>query len=477
MSDQASAIHLYNTLTRRVEPLLTRDPDHVRLYVCGVTVYDYSHVGHARVMLVFDTLVRFLEWTGQKVTYVRNITDIEDKIINRANENGESSEELSRRFAAALQEDSAALGNRTPDVEPLATEHIPEMISMISELEQRGLAYRTPDGMYFSVGDFPQYGRLSRRNLDDLKAGARVEVDEHKRHPADFALWKAAKPGEPFWESPFGAGRPGWHIECSAMSSRYLGETFDLHGGGEDLVFPHHENEIAQSEGSSGKPFANHWAHVSFLRLGDEKMSKSLGNIVNIRDALEKFPREALRLMLLQTHYRSPLEFTMDGVAEAEKVLLRMYETLARAFESEPAEGEVPEAEELLAEFRNALHDDLNTSRALAALHDGVRAINRMIDVGFCAQAASVGRAIISAGSVLGVLQEDPTRTLEESRQGRAEASGMDAARIEALILQRAEARSSRDFARADEIRDELAAAGIDLKDSPDGPTTWSARR
>ena len=477
MSDQASAIHLYNTLTRRVEPLLTRDPDHVRLYVCGVTVYDYSHVGHARVMLVFDTLVRFLEWTGQKVTYVRNITDIEDKIINRANENGESSEELSRRFAAALQEDSAALGNRTPDVEPLATEHIPEMIAMISELEQRGLAYRTPDGMYFSVGDFPQYGRLSRRNLDDLKAGARVEVDEHKRHPADFALWKAAKPGEPFWESPFGVGRPGWHIECSAMSSRYLGETFDLHGGGEDLVFPHHENEIAQSEGSSGKPFANHWAHVSFLRLGDEKMSKSLGNIVNIRDALEKFPREALRLMLLQTHYRSPLEFTMDGVAEAEKVLLRIYETLARAFESEPAEGEVPEAEELLTEFRNALHDDLNTSRALAALHDGVRAINRMIDVGFCAQAASVGRAIISAGSVLGVLQGDPTRTLEESRQDRAEASGIDAARIEALILQRAEARSSRDFARADEIRDELAAAGIDLKDSPDGPTTWSARR
>ena len=477
MSDPAAAISLYNTLTRRVEPLVTRELGHVRLYVCGVTVYDYAHVGHARVMLVFDTLVRFLEWTGQRVTYIRNITDIEDKIIRRARDNGETSEELSRRFATALQEDSAALGNRAPDVEPLATEHIPEMVEMIAKLEERGLAYRTPDGMYFSVGDFPEYGRLSRRNLDDLKAGARVEVDAHKRHPADFALWKAAKPGEPFWESPFGQGRPGWHIECSAMSSRYLGETFDLHGGGEDLVFPHHENEIAQSEGSSGKPFANHWSHVSFLRLGDEKMSKSLGNIVNIRDALQQFPREALRLMLLQTHYRSPLEFTMDAVADAEKVLLRMYETLARAFESVPLEGVVSEADELLAEFRKALHDDLNTSRALAALHDGVRAVNRMVDVGYCGQAASVAQAIVAAGSVLGVLQGDPAATLELWRQGRAQASGIDAARIETLIAERNTARLARDFGRADEIRDELTQAGIDLKDAPDGPTTWAARR
>jgi cysteinyl-tRNA synthetase len=477
MAENSATLSLYNTLTRRVEPLRTRESGHVRLYVCGVTVYDYAHVGHARVMVAFDTIVRFLEWTGQRVTYIRNITDIEDKIINRARENGEPPEELSARFALALREDSEALGNRTPDVEPLATEHIPEMIEMITQLEKKGLAYRTPDGVYFAVGEFPQYGRLSRRNLDDLKAGARVEVDEHKRHPADFALWKAAKQGEPFWPSPFGPGRPGWHIECSAMSSRYLGETFDLHGGGEDLIFPHHENEIAQSEGSSGQPFASHWAHVSFLRLGDEKMSKSLGNIVNVRDALEKFPCEALRLMLVQTHYRSPLEFTMDAVGEAEKVLVRMYETLARAFE-EPASGQlVPEADQVREDLRAALGDDMNTPRALAALHDGIRTINRMIDVGYCGQAAKVAAAIVDAGSVLGLLQGDPAATLEEWRQERVSESGIDAAKIEALIEERANARLEKNFARADEVRAELTAAGIELKDSPGGPTTWTARR
>ncbi|MFP6662789.1 MAG: cysteine--tRNA ligase [Deltaproteobacteria bacterium] len=477
MAENSATLSLYNTLTRRVEPLRTREPGHVRLYVCGVTVYDYAHVGHARVMVAFDTIVRFLEWEGQRVTYVRNITDIEDKIISRARENGEKPEELSARFAAALHEDSEALGNRTPDVEPLATEHIPEMIKMITLLEKKGLAYRTPDGVYFAVGDFPEYGRLSRRNLDDLKAGARVEVDEHKRHPADFALWKAAKQGEPFWPSPFGPGRPGWHIECSAMSSRYLGETFDLHGGGEDLIFPHHENEIAQSEGSSGKPFAAHWAHCSFLRLGDEKMSKSLGNIVNVRDALEQFPREALRLMLVQTHYRSPLEFTMHAVGEAEKVLVRMYETLARAFEEPATDQEVPEADQVRTDLRAALADDMNTPRALAALHDGIRTVNRMMDVGYCAQAAKVAAAIVDAGSVLGLLQGDPAATLAEWRQERVSESGLDAAQIEALIEQRADARLEKNFARADEIRAELTAAGIELKDSPGGPTTWTARR
>ena len=475
--EDKNTIRLYNTLTRRVEPLRTREPGHLRLYVCGVTVYDYAHVGHARVMVAFDTLVRFLEWIGQRVTYIRNITDIEDKIINRARENGESTEELSSRFATALIEDSIALGNRKPDVEPLATDHISEMVEMIENLEEKGLAYRTPDGVYFSVGEFPQYGKLSRRNLDDLKAGARVEVDEHKRHPADFALWKAAKKGEPFWPSPFGPGRPGWHIECSAMSSRYLGETFDLHGGGEDLVFPHHENEIAQSEGSSGQPFATHWAHVSFLRLGDEKMSKSLGNIVNIRDALERFPREALRLMLVQTHYRSPLEFTMDGVAEAERVLVRMYESLSRALAETPCAEDVPEATQVGAELRAALLDDLNTPRALAALHDGIRAVNRMSDEGQRAQAARVAAAVVEAGAVLGLLQGDPAATLDEWRKERAVESGIDAARIEALIEERAQARGAKDFARADEIRDELAAAGIELKDAPGGPTTWTAKR
>lgn len=477
MADRVETVSLYNTLTRQVEPLRTREPGHFRIYVCGVTVYDYSHVGHARVMVAFDTLVRFLEWSGQRVTYVRNITDIEDKIIKRALENGESCEELSSRFATALIEDSTALGNRPPDVEPLATEHIPEMVAMIATLEEKGIAYRTPDGVYFSVSDFPAYGKLSRRNLDDLKAGARVEVDEHKRHPADFALWKAAKEGEPSWASPFGPGRPGWHIECSAMSSRYLGETFDLHGGGEDLVFPHHENEIAQSEGSSGVPFVAHWAHVSFLRLGDEKMSKSIGNIFNIRDVLERFPREVLRLLLVQTHYRSPLEFTMEAMAEAEKVLLRMYETLARAAEEDPIDQDVPEADQVRADLAAAMREDLNTPRALAALHDGIRAVNRMIDVGYCGQAAKLASAIVDAGSVLGLLQDDPVAVLEQRRQDRASESGMDAARVETLIRERAEARTTKDFARADEIRDELAASGIELKDSPGGPTTWTVRR
>src|SRR5215471_19050969 len=310
----AAPISLYNTLTRRTEPLATRDDGHVRMYVCGVTVYDRAHVGHARLYVVTDVLVRFLEWCGQRVTYVRNITDIDDRIIERSNSTGIPAAELGASMAEAFIADAKALGLRVPEVEPRATGHVPEMIHLIEELERRGHAYRADGDVYFDVPSYPEYGKLSQRKLEDLVAGARVEVSDVKRNPADFALWKGAKPGEPVWESPFGPGRPGWHIECSAMSAKYLGTTFDLHGGGEDLVFPHHENEIAQSEAASGETFARHWMHVSFLRLGAEKMSKSLGNFITIRDALDRHPAEALRFLLVQAHYRSPLDFTEDGV-------------------------------------------------------------------------------------------------------------------------------------------------------------------
>ncbi len=472
----SSPLQLWNTLTRRAEPLATREPGHVRLYVCGVTVYDHPHVGHARVWLVFDTLVRFLEWSGSRVTYVRNITDIEDKIIARAARDGISAADLADKMAAAMLEDSHALRCRTPDVEPRATAHIDEMIALIEALEAKGLAYRSPDGVYFSVPSHAGYGRLSHRRLEDMRAGARVEVDENKRHPADFALWKAAKPGEPSWPSPFGEGRPGWHIECSAMSLRYLGQSFDLHGGGEDLIFPHHENEIAQSEGASGEIFAHHWMHVAFLRLGAEKMSKSLGNIVNIRDALKQNPVEALRLALLSTHYRSPLDFTAVTVAEAQATLQRIYETMARVPAGTIAAATSEDAARVKAIFLEGLADDLNTPRALVALHDGVRAANRHLDAGRPAEAAAVVAALRDVGQVLGILQEDPETLLAEWRDRGAAISGLGAPEIEALIAERAAARKARDFKAGDAIRDRLAEAGIVLEDKPEGATVWTTR-
>ncbi len=472
----SAPLQLWNTLTRRTEPLATREAGHVRLYVCGVTVYAHPHVGHARVWLVFDVLVRFLEWAGQRVTYVRNIPDIEDTLIERAAAAGIPAAELAAMMADAMLADSHALGCRPPDVEPRATAHIPEMIAMIETLEQRRLAYRVPDGVYFSVPDLPAYGRLSHRRLEDMRAGARVEVDDHKRHPADFALWKAAKPGEPFWESPFGAGRPGWHIECSAMSVRYLGQPFDLHGGGEDLIIPHHENEISQAQGASGQTFAPHWMHIAFLRLGTEKMSKSLGNIVSIRDALTRHSVEALRLALLATHYRSPLDFAPETVAEAEATLLRIYETIARVPAAVVPAQSCEDATRVRAAFREGLADDLNTPRALAAIHDGVRAANRQIDAGRLDEAAAVIAALREVGAVLGLLQEDASALLGARRERGAEAAGLDPAEIERLIGERAAARKARDFKRADGIRESLAAAGITLEDKPDGTTGWTAR-
>jgi cysteinyl-tRNA synthetase len=472
-------IQLYNTLSRRVEPLATREPGHVRMYVCGVTVYDLAHIGHARCYVVFDALTRFLEQSGVRVTYVRNITDIDDRIIERANATGVTSAELGARMASAFQSDITGLCPRVPEVEPRATQHVPEMIELISELERRGVAYRADGDVYFDVERYPEYGKLSHRRLEDMLAGARVEIGEHKRHPADFVLWKGAKPGEPTWESPFGPGRPGWHIECSAMSVKYLGQPFDLHGGGEDLVFPHHENELAQAEAATDDvAFVRHWMHVAFLRINAEKMSKSLGNFITVREALERHPAEALRLFLLQTHYRSPLDFSEEGVDEAQRGLARMYETLARAGAGdEPVDAASGDARACRDEFRGALADDLNTPRAIAALHDAVRAANRHADAGRAEEARSVARALRDCGRVLGILGGDPAAVLDGWREARAAAAGLSEAEIERLIAERNAARKSRDFAIADGIRAQLTEAGIDLKDRPDGTTEWAIRR
>ena len=436
-----AGISLYDTLSRRVRPLAMHEPGHVRMYVCGVTVYDLAHIGHARCYVVFDALARFLEWGGTKVTYVRNITDIDDKIIDRANASGVTAVMLGADMATQFQTDVGRLCPRIPDVEPRATEHVAEMIELIAELERRGVAYRADGDVYFDV------------------------------------LWKGAKPGEPVWESPFGPGRPGWHIECSAMSVKYLGQPFDLHGGGEDLVFPHHENEIAQSEAATGVPFAGHWMHVAFLRINAEKMSKSLGNFVTIREAMERHPVEALRLMLLQTHYRSPLEFSDEAVVEARRGLVRLYETLDRALAAAPVASPGEDAKVCREEFRTALAEDFNTPRAIAALHDAVRAANRLLDAGRGGEARGVADALRDTGSVLGLLQGDPAATLGAWREARAAEAGLSEAEIGRLIDERNAARKARDFATADRIRDQLVAAGIDLKDRPDGTTGWALRR
>jgi cysteinyl-tRNA synthetase len=476
----AAPLSLYNTLTRRIEPLALGEPGRVRMYLCGVTVYDRAHVGHARTWVVFDALARYLAWADPSltVTYVRNVTDVDDRIIERAALQGISAADLGDVMTRAMMEDSTALGCRPPDVEPRATMHIPEMIEIIRVLEEKGLAYRTGGDVYFDVSAFPPYGKLSHRRLDEMRAGARVEVDEQKRHPEDFALWKGVKPGEPAWESPFGPGRPGWHIECSAMSTRYLGQPFDLHGGGEDLIFPHHENELAQSEGAAGTDFARHWMHISFLRINEEKMSKSLGNFVTIREAVTRYPAEALRLHLLQTHYRSPMEFAETGILEAQSGLARMYETLARVGATGPlTAGGSEEAERCARDFRESLQDDFNTPRALAAMHEAVRAANRLMDAGNPEDARATAAVLRTVGGVFGLLQEDPEQVLNAWSASRAEAAGISPAEIERLIGERKSARQSKDFKAADAIRGRLSDAGIDLKDHPDGTTSWSLRR
>ncbi len=482
------ALVLHDTLSGRQEPFAPILSGKVGLYVCGVTVYDRCHVGHARSLVFFDTMVRYLRFTGYEVKFVRNITDIDDKIIKRAAEETIPSEELASRYIGTFRADVAALGCLQPDIEPRATDHIPEMLDLIAKLEQRGIAYASAGDVYCSVGKIKDYGKLSKRKLDELIAGARVEVGERKRAALDFALWKAAKPGEPFWESPWGPGRPGWHLECSAMSTKYLGQPFDLHGGGEDLIFPHHENEIAQSEGATGTPFVKHWVHHAFVRINEEKMSKSLGNFLTIEEILKRVPAEALRLFLVSTHYRSPVDFSDQSLLDAQRACARLHETLARAEDKlggtvavprggarAPDVGSVPAGVRPFHEqFVAAMDDDLNSARALGVVFDEVREINRLLDAGADAPAIAEHHANFGRlGGVLGVLRHPASSYLEAEKGRRMADAGLDSAEVERLIAERAAARKAKDFTRGDAIRDELLARGVVLKDGAGG-TTWS---
>ncbi|HID00277.1 MAG TPA: cysteine--tRNA ligase [Piscirickettsiaceae bacterium] len=454
-----SELLIYNSESRQKERFKPIQPGKVGLYVCGVTVYDYCHVGHARVMVVFDTLVRHLRAQGLAVKYVRNITDIDDKIIQRALENGEPINQLTARFIEAMHEDERALNVLPPDEEPRATEYMDDILSMIETLIGKGCAYQADNGdVYFSVRNFPSYGRLSHKQLADLAAGARVDVNAAKRDPLDFVLWKAAKADEPEevkWAAPFGKGRPGWHIECSAMSTRCLGPHFDIHGGGMDLQFPHHENEIAQSECATGEHFVNYWMHVGFVRMNDEKMSKSLGNFFTIRQVLKAYHPEVLRTFLLSAHYRSPVNYSEDNLNKAKSELHRLYGVLEAVPPTTAAQDT-----DFEARFNGAMNDDLNTPQAFAVLFELAREANRTQD-------GSLSALLVQLGQRLGILQQS-AEAFFRAQPG----SELSDTAIAALIAERNEARKARDFARADAIRDQLKQAGIELLDGPEG-TRW----
>ncbi|MDR3429192.1 MULTISPECIES: cysteine--tRNA ligase [Silvimonas] len=452
-------LNIYNTLAREKQEFVPITPGLAKMYVCGMTVYDYCHLGHGRVMVVFDMVSRWLKASGYEVDYVRNITDIDDKIIKRAAENGETIGELTTRFIDAMNEDADALGVQRPNHAPKATEHIDGMLALIGQLVAKGLAYPAPNGdVYYAVGKFEGYGKLSGKSLDDLRAGERVEVDHNKQHPMDFVLWKAAKPGEPAWESPWGSGRPGWHIECSAMSCFHLGEHFDIHGGGEDLQFPHHENEIAQSEGAHDHKYVNYWLHNGFIRVDDEKMSKSLGNFFTIRDILTKYDAEVVRFFILRAHYRSPLNYSDAHLDDAKNSLTRLYTALKNTAATDVAiDWTTPHA----ARFKAAMDDDFGTTEAVAVLFELAHEANKQ------QSAALAGELKVLAG-VLGLLQRDPQQFLQ-SAAGEGELS---AEAIDDLIAQRKAARAAKNFAESDRIRDALTAAGVVLEDGAQG-TTW----
>ncbi|SFI35598.1 cysteinyl-tRNA synthetase [Pseudomonas guineae] len=455
-------LSIYNTLTKSKDVFKPLVGNQVRMYVCGMTVYDFCHIGHARVMVAFDVVTRWLRHRGYDVTYVRNITDIDDKIIKRANDNGESFEVLVDRMIAAMHEDEARLNVLRPDQEPRATDHIAGMHQMIQTLIDKDFAYAPGNGdVYYRVGKFVGYGKLSRKKIEDLKVGARIEIDEAKQDPLDFVLWKGVKPGEPSWQSPWGAGRPGWHIECSVMSTCCLGETFDIHGGGPDLVFPHHENEIAQSEAATGKLYANAWMHAGAVRVDGEKMSKSLGNFFTIREVLEKYHPEVVRYLLVSSHYRSPINYSEDSLKEAKGALERFYNAL-KGLPKVAAAG----AEAFVERFSAAMDDDFNAPEACAVLFEMAREINRLRETDLQAAAGLAARLRELAG-VLGVLQLEPEAFLQAGAAGK-----VDAAEVEALIAARLQARTDKNWAESDRIRDQITAMGVVLEDGK-GVTTW----
>lgn len=492
------ALRIFNTLSGEKEIFVPITPGKVGMYVCGVTVYDYCHIGHARANVVFDTIYRYLSHSGYSVTFVRNYTDIDDKIINRGNSEGVDYKTISERYIAAFDEDMGKLALLKPTFEPKATEHIDGIISIISTLIEKGHAYESEGDVYYAVDSFAPYLKLSGRNMEDMLAGARVEIGEKKRNPMDFALWKNSKPNEPWWNSPWGKGRPGWHIECSAMSMKYLGKSFDIHGGGKDLVFPHHENEIAQSEGANGCKFVNYWIHNGFVNINNEKMSKSLGNFFTIRDVLKEYNAEALRFFILSAHYRSPIDFCDQNLNDATAALERIYSCIAeldRALSSCPNSADLPAADTLssialdLSEkvekfterFREAMDDDFNTAQAIGILFDVVRAANRLmaelqeptpLELSLLAKTKHL---FDEAGEVLGLFSAKAAAWLDDLNSSRAAKLSLKPEDIEKMIVERTEARKAKNFARSDEIRDFLLQNGIQLLDSPSG-TTWQAK-
>ena len=477
-----SELKLYNTLGRREEIFVPLKAPKVGMYVCGVTVYDYCHIGHARSALFFDMFYRFLKHLGYEVTYVRNFTDVDDKIIARANKEGRSYKEVSEQFIEEFYHDMDSLGILRPDVEPKATEHIDQMIELVSGLVAGGYAYVVEGDVYYDVTKFEEYGKLSGRTLEEMKAGARIEVGDEKRNPWDFALWKASKPGEPAWDSPWGPGRPGWHIECSAMSMAYLGSTLDIHGGGLDLVFPHHENEIAQSEAYTGQQFSRFWVHNGFVSVNNEKMSKSLGNFLLIRDMVKNYHPEVLRFFLLGSHYRTPIDFSQESLEEAHEAMNRLYRTLeARAEVKEKPEKPSSEGENLKAlleeksrDFDQALLNDLNSALAMAKVFEGAREVNRYLKLSGdslsqkSAALESWDGIVSKCQKIFGILNEDPATWFTSGAE-----LPMPVEEIEALIEKRNQARKAKNWAEADAIRDQLKEKGILLEDKPGGKTVW----
>lgn len=477
---------VYNSMTQKKEVFRSLEPGKVKMYVCGVTVYDESHLGHARAAVTFDIIYRYLSYLGYDVVYVRNFTDVDDKIIKKAQKENLTCEEISQRYMKSYWEVMTALGNVPPTHEPCAMQHIPQMIDLIKKLTEKDKAYVGGRDVFYSVKKFQGYGKLSHKVINDLESGARIEIDEKKKDPLDFALWKGSKPGEPHWPSPWGEGRPGWHIECSAMSMHYLGESFDIHGGGRDLIFPHHENEIAQSEGATGKPFARYWLHNGFVNINDEKMSKSLGNFFTVKEILNNYSPEVVRYFLLSAHYASPIDFSDQRMKEAKNALIRFYETMARLQEfsvKEEGKGKDLPINTLLTRSEKAMCDDFNTAKVIGLVFDWIRELNKYLDALEADKQGipkglkdSLVRQIEALGGFLNIFHSPPREFLRSQSAQAMQSLNINPSEIGDKLKERQEARKNKDWKGADFIRDELAKLGIEIKDNPDGTTNWSVK-